>query len=459
MKQLILFLLVFLTIVSTAFSQTHHTQKEKQQATFDSLRKVSRKLYLAGKLDSLPAFNGKMLLLAQKIKEDSTFAMIYGLYGNYFFSKGDYAICIEYTLKNAEYAEKQWKKRLAVINTNLATSYTQLENYPLALFYLRKAQQFITFDDNGDGTSSTYSGFAYAFCKMLKPDSALKYAQLDYQSVLKKIGDYKYNQAFIYRNFGMVYELLNEPVLTNYYYKTGVRYCDSMHYMRMLTQTARYYSLYLKKTGKYKEAKDYAFLGFRAAKQMGNKGELVATSDILYSLYEGHSNSDSAYYYLKVNHLYQDSLRIEQKTNQLQAIIASQQIKETERNAREAQAEEDRRHNIQYAAIALGLVLLIMVFLLLSRSIIVNTRIIEIVGVIGLLIVFEFINLVVHPYLVHLTSDSPILMLLILVLIASIIVPLHHQLEHWIKHRLVEKNKTIRLAAAKRTIEKLEGGR
>jgi len=227
----------------------------------------------------------------------------------------------------------------------------------------------------------------------------------------------------------------------------------------MLTQTARYYSLYLKKTGKYKEAKDYAFLGFRAAKQMGNKGELVATSDILYSLYEGHSNSDSAYYYLKVNHLYQDSLRIEQKTNQLQAIIASQQIKETERNAREAQAEEDRRHNIQYAAIALGLVLLIMVFLLLSRSIIVNTRIIEIVGVIGLLIVFEFINLVVHPYLVHLTSDSPILMLLILVLIASIIVPLHHQLEHWIKHRLVEKNKTIRLAAAKRTIEKLEGGR
>jgi len=37
MKQLILALLVFFTIVSTAFSQTHHTPKEKQQATFDSL--------------------------------------------------------------------------------------------------------------------------------------------------------------------------------------------------------------------------------------------------------------------------------------------------------------------------------------------------------------------------------------------------------------------------------------
>ena len=82
---------------------------------------------------------------------------------------------------------------------------------------------------------------------------------------------------------------------------------------------------------------------------------------------------------------------------------------------------------------------------------------IEIVGVIGLLIVFEFINLVIHPYLVNFTNDSPLLMLLILVLIAAVIVPMHHKLEQWVKHRLVEKNKAVRLAAAKRTIEKTGG--
>ena len=98
-----------------------------------------------------------------------------------------------------------------------------------------------------------------------------------------------------------------------------------------------------------------------------------------------------------------------------------------------------------------------MLFLLLSRSIIVNTRVIEVVGVIGLLILFEFINLVIHPYLAEFTNDSPLLMLLILVAIAAIIVPVHHRLEHWIKHKLVEKNKTIRLEAAKRTIEQLGG--
>ena len=46
--------------------------------------------------------------------------------------------------------------------------------------------------------------------------------------------------------------------------------------------------------------------------------------------------------------------------------------------------------------------------------------------------------------------------LIILVGIAALLIPLHHKLEHWIKHKMVEKNKRIRLAAAKRTIEKLE---
>jgi hypothetical protein len=47
-------------------------------------------------------------------------------------------------------------------------------------------------------------------------------------------------------------------------------------------------------------------------------------------------------------------------------------------------------------------------------------------------------------------------MLLALVSIASLLVPLHHKLEKWTTVKLVEKNKAIRLANAKKTIEKLE---
>lgn len=41
--------------------------------------------------------------------------------------------------------------------------------------------------------------------------------------------------------------------------------------------------------------------------------------------------------------------------------------------------------------------------------------------------------------------------------IAALLIPLHHRIEHWIKHRMVEKNKKIKLEAAKKTIKHLEG--
>ena len=46
-------------------------------------------------------------------------------------------------------------------------------------------------------------------------------------------------------------------------------------------------------------------------------------------------------------------------------------------------------------------------------------------------------------------------MLLALVGIAALLVPLHHKVEHWATKKLVEKNKQIRLANAKKTISEL----
>jgi ADP-ribosylglycohydrolase len=117
---------------------------------------------------------------------------------------------------------------------------------------------------------------------------------------------------------------------------------------------------------------------------------------------------------------------------------------------------EQRKQNIEYALIAVGIVTFIIVFLLLSRSIIVTERWISFFGVLGLLVVFEFLNLVIHPSLASITHESPVLMLAALVIVASLLIPLHHRLEKWIKEKMTEKNKKIRLANAKKTIEQLE---
>jgi hypothetical protein len=108
------------------------------------------------------------------------------------------------------------------------------------------------------------------------------------------------------------------------------------------------------------------------------------------------------------------------------------------------------------AITAIGILTFIILFLLLSRSILVSHKVVEFLSVVVLLMVFEFINLLIHPFLEKVTNHTPALMLLALVAIAALIVPLHHKLEHWSINKLVEKNKAIRLANAKKTIEELE---
>jgi len=48
-------------------------------------------------------------------------------------------------------------------------------------------------------------------------------------------------------------------------------------------------------------------------------------------------------------------------------------------------------------------------------------------------------------------------MLLVLIAIGAMLIPLHHRLEKWITKVMIEKNKKIRLDAAKKTIANLKG--
>lgn len=135
---------------------------------------------------------------------------------------------------------------------------------------------------------------------------------------------------------------------------------------------------------------------------------------------------------------YRDSVFNEQKNLQAQNVIFSQQLHEKEIVEDKKNEEIERKHNLQYAMIALALVTFVVLFFVLTHSIIANERLIKFLGILALLIVFEFLNLLLHPYVGNLTHHSPILMLGIMVGIAALFIPLHHELEHWGSHKLVE---------------------
>lgn len=182
----------------------------------------------------------------------------------------------------------------------------------------------------------------------------------------------------------------------------------------------------------------------------------LKTYEYLYKSFDEMGRLDSSNKYFRLAITVKDSLISTEKVKAIEAASFSALLRKQELDVEKRVAEEQRRQDLQFVMIAIGIVTFIILFFLLSRSIIVTERFISFFAILGLLIVFEFINLLIHPFLENKTNHSPVLMLAVLVIIASLLIPLHHQMEKWIKKKMTEKNKRIRLAAAKRTIEELE---
>jgi hypothetical protein len=181
----------------------------------------------------------------------------------------------------------------------------------------------------------------------------------------------------------------------------------------------------------------------------------IKPAKLLLDIYRN-SNIDSAFKYSEIYRIANDSLFNVKTIQQTQSMTFEDELRQQELAFEKIKAEGQRKQNIQYALIALGIITFIILFLLLSRSFITNTKLIEFLGVMALLIVFEFLNLLLHPFLQGVTNHTPVLMLLALVCVAALLIPLHHRVEKWSTAKLVEKNKKIRLANAKKTIEQLE---
>ena len=180
-------------------------------------------------------------------------------------------------------------------------------------------------------------------------------------------------------------------------------------------------------------------------------------ANLLYGLYKEGGNADSALKYHELYKTASDSANSTLQAQKIENLQAGEKERQRQLADKKEKEEENRRRNLQYSAIAFGLVTLLGVFLVLSHSVVVNQRMIRFLGVVSLLIVFEFLNLLLHPWLGEVTHHSPILMLLAMVCVAGLLVPLHHRIEHWTIHKLVEKNNRIRLASARKTIAKFEG--
>jgi tetratricopeptide (TPR) repeat protein len=393
------------------------------------------------------------LVLAKKIKYFTGEVDCYNTIGNYFFGNSNYLKAMEFYLQGLKLSEeKNYAAGIAKTTGNIGSVYLKQENYRNALNNFFKALTFNKSIGNVRGIAVQSYDVARAYLTLGKIDSALLYGNESYQNAIVAKDSNALTNSL--HTLGDIHHSLGNIKLSLEYYRMAIPY--SAGYVFTLPEIYVSMAKLFKQTGQTDSCILYAEKALQLAQQYNEGGIIFNAAGLLSGLYEG-KNVEKSFYYYKIAIAGKDSMFNAEKVKQMQNLSVNETLRQQERETEKLKTIEERKRNLQYAAIAIGLITFIIIFFILSRSIIVKTKFIEFFGVLGLLAVFEFINLFIHPYLAHATNDSPVLMLLILIGIGALLVPLHRRLEKWITKIMVEKNKKIRLAAAKKTIATLEG--
>jgi tetratricopeptide (TPR) repeat protein len=362
-------------------------------------------------------YHHKSIALAEKTGNLSLLSMAENQMAHIYKDRGEYEKAIKLYLSSSGHAEKGNNE---IVRTwplaNLGTVYLLNNNLDSALITSQKAYEYITRTKDKRLLFLTFLNLAAVHSKMGNAPLAITYFDM-----AKKEAEGKSYTRYL----NLLYTFMAE------------------HY-KALHQTDSC-ALYAKKAIVAVSNTPFFYLSNKPAQ-------------LLTDIYEK-TNCDSTLKYAKVLKTANDSLTSSKVNQQIQLMTFEEDLRQQELAAEKIKENEEREQNIQFALIAFGIITFIIIFLLLSRSFITNTKMIEFLGVIALLIVFEFLNLLLHPFLERITNHSPVLMLLALVCIAALLVPLHHKVEKWATSKLVEKNKKIRLAAAKKTIEQLENNK
>lgn len=436
--------------IFSSLAQTHDPVKE-----FNLWAKLADSYLYSGQPDSERISNNRLLQIATENHNDSLTGIAYGYISAYFSNAGDYAPSLEWLFKGLSITEKTGDDYgICFIAKQLGVVYKSLKNYPEALKYMRMAQEHLPKKDaREDLADRVYDHMAETFLGLGNTDSALRYVQMANEEVSRTKEAYSIARTLYI--FAAVYSKKGDADLAESYYKKCIAFSDSTHISLPRETASLDYGTYLLANSQPGPAAFYALKGFHSAMISRDKAVIIQSASLLRKIYQQAGIRDSVLYYSDIKDAYRDSVFNEQNLIHIQNLGFSRQLQEQEDRAKATERKKERNHNLQIAGISIALISFIIIFLFLSHSIIASSKLIRFLGVLGLLIVFEFINLLLHPSLVKLTNDSAVLMLIILVSIAALLIPLHHKMETLITKKLVEKNNRIKLAAAKKTIERL----
>jgi len=177
---------------------------------------------------------------------------------------------------------------------------------------------------------------------------------------------------------------------------------------------------------------------FELSKSISDLPGLQSQAFALKNLYSQQGEFKKAFYYNEQYDAYKDSLEQLAKGKDLALLEVRNEEKEIQRQQEFAQSEQRKKYNLQYMLITI-IIATAFVLIMMIGMFKVSAVTIRLMGFLSLIFFFEFIILLLDTWIHHLTHGEPWKIWLIKIGIISILLPLHHALEHRLIHYLMSR--------------------
>ena len=185
--------------------------------------------------------------------------------------------------------------------------------------------------------------------------------------------------GYMFSLTGKVYGKLKNQTLAAAYFNIAIKEMSQFNSPRFLVGVYSNIATYYNDEGQIDSCTLYAKKAIEAVENTPFSNEVTTSAKLLMDIYRN-KNNDLAMKYADMYRIANDSINNLKSIQQNQLLTFEEDLRQQELIQEKIITKEQRKHNIQYALLALGITTFIILFLALSRRHITNTKVIHFLG-------------------------------------------------------------------------------
>lgn len=445
MKQLLL-LAGILYLHTAMFAQTynidtlqHHLKTVKADTDKVNILWQLGQEYQNLKPDMALLYGQKAYKLATKINYTEGASSALTVIASAYNRTGNYPKALTYYIKVLKIEEtRNVPEKLALAIMNIATVYHLQGDKVKALSFALRADSVITKENIEWLKVYSLLNLGDMYEKAGKIPTALDYTQKAYTLAVESEDDFMIGSAL--NNFGNIYAKKGNAKLAVDNYTQAIQYLETTNDEDFIAESslglAKQYAL----LNRNDSSEFYAKKSYELSERNGFLSRQLDASVFLNQHYKKSGDIKSAYTFQEQTLLLKDSIYSKDRITNAQIITMEEDLRQREIAERKLVDAAKRKVYMQYLAIGILLPFLFFLTMYLSKKKI-KPKYVELLGIISLLLTFEFIMLFIDPLIASFTQNLPIIQILIFGAIAFTIAPIHEKVQRWLLEKLSQTQK------------------